>query len=136
MDNGEVIPGLNEGWTLGGAKVFEWISGLMMLLVCQEVVFTEKIARSMPLLMVIWVTTTFGLALLRRGFPDEERGLRNHVMVAVGIAPPKLPTPAALQPLWSGAPLRELDPKSKFSQFGLAEALRASALVQESDLQG
>jgi hypothetical protein len=124
VDNGEVIPGLNEDWKLGGAKLFEWVAGLMMLIIAQELVFDEKISRSMPALMLIWVGTTFGLAALRQGFPDEERGLRNKAMTAVGIAPPGIPTPAILQPIWSAARQRELNPKSRLVELGIDEALK------------
>ena len=120
MDNGEEIPGLNEDWTFGGAKLFEWIAGFMMMLIAAEVV-VDNAGRSMPLLVVIMVITTSGLASLRRSFPDEERGVRNLAMVTCGFSPPGLPTPAALQPLWSGAPLQELNGTTHFMQLGLHE---------------
>lgn len=123
MDNGEVIPGLNEDWTLGGAKLGEWIAGFMMFIVCSELIFHHNVGRAMPQLMMIWIATTFGMAAMRKGFPDEERGVRNAVMTSVGIEPPDIPAPAALQPYWSGAPLRMIDPKSDFAQLGLDEVL-------------
>lgn len=118
MDDGYVIPGLNEDWTLGGAKLFEWIAGISMALVFSEI-FLTKMARSMPLLGLVLVMTTFGLAALRRRFPDEERGIRNAGMVALGICPPGLPAPSALQPIWSGSPNRALHEESYFMQLGL-----------------
>lgn len=113
MDNGEVIPGLNEEWTLGGAKLFEWIAGFMMFIIASELFFTNT-GRAMPQLMMIWVSTTFGLAALRRTVPDEERGVRNKVLTALGISPPGIPSPASLQPYWSGAPMREMDKEKAF----------------------
>jgi hypothetical protein len=118
VDNGEVIPGLNEEWTLGGAKLFEWIAGFMMFIIASELFFTNT-GRAMPQLMAIWVCTTFGLAAGRRMFPDEERGVRNAALTALGISPPGIPTPASLQPYWSGAPLRELDESSLFRELQL-----------------
>ena len=119
MDNGEVIPGLNEDWMLAGAKLSEWVGGFMAFIIASEVLFTDKMARSMPLLLLVGALTTFGMAALRRAFPDEERGIRNAALTSVGIAPPGVPAPAAIQPIWSGAPLRELNPKTKFRQYGL-----------------
>lgn len=121
MDNGEVIPGLNEGWTLAGAKLSEWGAGFVMLLIGSEVIFTDKMTRSMPWLMALWIGTTFGLATLRRLYPDEERGIRNHLMVACGFAPPGIPAPSQLQPYWSGFPLRQLPEKCAMRQLGLDE---------------
>ena len=120
MDDGYVIPGLNEDWTLGGAKLFEWIAGLCMSL-CFSEVFLTKMARQMPMLGAILLGTTFGLAALRRQFPDEERGVRNFCMVAMGICPPGLPAPSPLQPIWSGSPVRAMAPTSNYTALGLQE---------------
>ena len=120
MDNGEVIPGLNEDWTLGGAKLAEWIAGFMMFIIASELFF-DNIGRNMPQLLIIWVSTTFGLAALRRSFPDEERGIRNSSLTAIGVEPPGIPAPASLQPYWSGAPARELRPECEFSELGLSQ---------------
>ena len=122
MDNGGVIPGLNESWTLGGAKLNEWIAGFTMFMVASELFFSST-ATSMPQLMIIWVSTTFGMASLRRMYPDEERGLRNSVMTALGIEPPGIPAPAPLQPYWSGAPIQQQKPMSEYVQLGIEEAL-------------
>lgn len=118
MDDGYVIPGLNEDWTLGGAKLFEWIAGVCMALVFSEI-FLTKMARQMPVLGGILVLTTFGLAALRRHFPDEERGVRNFCMIAMGICPPGLAAPASIQPMWSGCPMRALAEESNYMQLGL-----------------
>lgn len=125
MDNGEVIPGLNDDWTLGGAKLGEWVAGFMMFIVCSELFF-ENIARSMPQLLVIWVATTFTMAATRRTFPDEERGIRNAALTAVGIPPPGVPIPAALQPYWSGAPMREIPTECWFNRLRLHEVFEES----------
>lgn len=133
MDNGEVIMGLNEEWTLGGAKLGEWIGGFMMFIIAQELFF-GNIGRNMPWLMLIWVTTTFGLAGLRRSFPDEERGIRNAAMTAAGFAPPGIPTPASLQPYWSGAPLRRLKKETILVQLGLEDIIDNDGVKQKEQL--
>lgn len=118
MDNGEVIPGLNEPWTFAGAKVMEWVSGFVMFMVVSEL-FGIQPGKAMPILLAVWFTTTLGLASLRRRFPDEERGVRNVAMVALGFPPPGIPAPAAIEPLWSGAPMREVPESTYFSKLGL-----------------
>ena len=117
MDNGEVIPGLNEDWTFAGAKMLEWMAGMVMLLLSTE--FTAKPAKQAPVLVCIMIGTALGLALTRRSFPDEERGMRNACMTALGFCPPGIPAPAMLQPVWSGAPLRGLRKESQFIKLGL-----------------
>jgi hypothetical protein len=135
MDDGYVIPGLNEDWTLGGAKLFEWIAGVCMALVFSEV-FLTKMARQMPVLGGILVCTTFGLATLRRHFPDEERGIRNFCMVAMGICPPNLPAPAALQPIWSGSPVRTLKADSYYMQLGLHNLFGLQDYGKDDEAEG
>ena len=132
MDNGEEIPGLNEDWTFAGAKLFEWIAGFMMLLISAEVL-VDNAGRSMPLLVVVMVVTTSGLASLRRAFPDEERGVRNLVMVSCGFPPPGIPKPAPLQPLWSGAPIHELPSESHFMALKLDELFPNFNPAEDSD---
>ncbi len=119
MDNGETIPGLNEDWTFAGATIFEWMSGFVALVLASS--FFNKPAQYGPLLIGIMITTTLTLATNRRRYPDDVRGLRNAVMSAIGFDPPDIPTPAALQPYWSGAPLRELSRDCNFIQLGLDE---------------
>ena len=82
MDSGGVIPGLNEDWTFAGCKPFEWLAGFMTSFLVANMV--DKPATWMPILVMIWIGTTLGLAFLRRKFPDEERGVRNLVMVTCG----------------------------------------------------
>ena len=123
MDNGEVITGLSDEWTLGGAKLTEWIAGFTVFILASEMFFTS-VARMMPVLLGIWLTTTYGLATLRRAFPDEERGIRNAALTAVGIEPPGIPAPAILQPYWSGAPVQSLSATSEFVRLGLEEAMQ------------
>lgn len=132
MDSGEVIPGLNEDWTLGGAKVAEWIGGFMMFIVASELLF-DNIGRNMPQLLIIWISTTFGLAALRRSFPDEERGIRNSCLTAMGMPPPGIPIPAPLQPYWSGAPVRDMKQECEFTRLGL-EAVFGSGEEEQHDL--
>ncbi len=137
MDNGEVIPGLNEDWMLAGAKLSEWVCGFMAFIICSEVIFTDKMARSMPLLLLVGAFTVFSMAALRRTFPDEERGIRNAAMTAVGVEPPGIPTPAALQPIWSGAPVRQLKATSKFRRYGLDLVFDGTKReMQDEDLGG
>ncbi len=121
MDGGEVIPGLNEDWTFGGAKLMEWMGGLMTAFMVST--FYAKPAHHMPLLVLIWIGTTLTLALTRKKFPDEERGVRNMCMAACGFAPPGIPAPARLQPLWSGAPIRSLRPLCLYEQLELDSVL-------------
>ncbi len=119
MDNGQVIPGLNESWTMLGAKLMEWVSGFVALICAQELIFKESAGKAMPALMMIWFGTTLGLAALRKRFPDEERGLANMCMVSMGFCPPGIPAPADLQPIWSGCPLRELNEETEFRYLDL-----------------
>ncbi|NMC63319.1 MAG: hypothetical protein GYA55_09150 [SAR324 cluster bacterium] len=118
MDNGEEIPCLNESWTFAGAKATEWIAGLAGMMIFTEVAGANA-ARSMPLLLTVWVLTTFGLAILRRQFPDEERGVRNYFLDALGFAPPGIPKPASIQPYWSGAPMKFLKDDTWFKKLDL-----------------
>ena len=119
MDSGEEIPGLNEDWTLLGAKLMEWVSGLVMCMVVSEI-FMLKTTKVAPFLLMVLITTVFGLAALRRRFPDEERGIRNTAMVAMGLPPPGIPAPSAIEPRWSGAPVRGHEQTSYYEQLGLA----------------
>lgn len=121
MDNGEEIPGLGDSWTFLGAKPFEWIAGLPTFMIISEMFFKGATVKWMPILLLCWFATTFVLAGMRRRFPDEERGLLNLLAVKCGFAPPNIPTPAELQPLWSGAPLRHLSEKCEFHELGLAD---------------
>lgn len=126
MDSGTEIPGLGEDWTFAGAKAMEWLAGLVAFMVVSEL-FHLKPAHSMPVLLLVWFGTTLGLAAIRRKFPDEERGVRNAAMVAVGFPPPGIPTPAKLQPYWSGRPVREMKGTSYFSQLKLDLVFDAEA---------
>ena len=118
MDSGEEIPGLNEDWTLLGAKLMEWVSGLVMCMVVSEL-FMIKTTRAAPILVMVLLGTVFGLAACRRRYPDEERGIRNQAMVAMGLPPPGIPAPSAIQPAWSGAPVRSMEEKSYYAQLDL-----------------
>jgi hypothetical protein len=118
MDSGEVIPGMDDGWTFAGARVMEWASGFVLAIMVQELFFSTP-AKTMPLFLAILVGTTFGLAALRKLFPDEERGVANYCMVQLGVCPPGIPAPAAIQPMWSGFPMRSMSEKKEFSQLGL-----------------
>lgn len=119
MDSGDVIPGLNEDWTFAGARPAEWMSGFMTSFLAANMV--DKPAQWMPFLVMIWIGTTLGLALLRKKFPDEERGVRNIVMVTCGFEPPGIPAPSKLQPLWSGAPIKAVKEDCLYAQLGLDE---------------
>jgi hypothetical protein len=119
MDNGQVIPGLNEDWTFAGCKPFEWLAGFMTSFLVANMI--EKPATWMPILVMIWIGTTLALAFLRKKFPDEERGVRNLVMVTCGFEPPGIPAPSKLQPLWSGGPIKAVKEDSLYAQLGLEE---------------
>lgn len=117
FDDGEVLQGLDEKWTFMGANAMEWACGLVVFLLIS--LFADSPARAMPFMLLGWVLTTTTLAALRRGFPDQERGVRNAVATACGFPPPGIPAPSALQPVWSGAPAKKLPPDSRFVELGL-----------------
>jgi hypothetical protein len=121
MDSGEEIYGLGEEWSFLGAKVVEWCAGLAMFIIASEIFFKGDLAGSMPFLLAVWIATTVSMATLRKRFPDEEKGLMNMLMVTCGFAPPGIPAPAEIQPLWSGAPIRYMPEGAEFSQLGLEE---------------
>lgn len=119
MDSGEVIPGLDEGWTFAGARPMEWGSGLVLGMCAQELLFTGSPASTMPYFIGIIVGTALLLKSLRKAFPDEERGVANYCMAQLGVEPPSIPPPAQLQPLWSGSPLQAISPKKEYVELGL-----------------
>lgn len=126
MNGGEEIPALNESWTLLGAKITEWVSGITMgflaLVVCEEFLGIKG-AHAMPLLLVIGVFTTITLASTRLRFLDEERGIMYKVMDKAGFPPPGIPKPASMQPYWSGARALWVKEKSNFNQLGLIDVV-------------
>lgn len=117
FDDGEVLQGLDEDWTFMGANAMEWACGLVVFVLIS--LFADSPARAMPFMLLGWVLTTTTLAAMRRGFPDQERGVRNAVCVACGFPPPGIPAPSAMQPVWSGCPVREVRQGTKFVQLGL-----------------
>lgn len=121
MDNGEVIPGLNDGWTFLGAKLMEWVSGLIMAMLVGQMFGLKP--TDFPFFAAAVIGTTFGMRNIRNKFPDEEKGIANMVATSLGFAPPKIPKPASIQPIWSGAPLKTLDEKKEFMELGLAQAI-------------
>lgn len=118
-DDGEVLQGLDEDWTFMGANAMEWACGLVVFVMIS--LFADSPARAMPFMLLGWVLTTTTLAAMRRSFPDQERGVRNAVCVACGFPPPGIPAPSTMQPVWSGSPLRDLSPNTKFAQLGLEQ---------------
>lgn len=118
MDSGEEIPMLNEQWEFAGCRLFEWVSGVMLLLLIFSV--SGKAAPMMvPVGITVAIVAAKIFATLRKRFPDEERGVRNFFMVSMGFAPPFIPTPAALQPNWSGGRLKSLKETTRFKELGL-----------------
>jgi hypothetical protein len=117
MDDGHVIPALNEDWSFAGAKLMEWMAGVTTAFMASTAF--EKPAHFMPLLVIIMIGTTLLLAQLRKRFPDEERGVRNLFMTACGFAPPGIPAPAKLQPRWSGGRIYSLNNSCLFVQLEL-----------------
>ena len=81
--------------------------------------FAKSPVRAMPFMLSGAVLTTTTMAALRRGYPDEQRGLRNAILTTCGFGPPDIPAPAALQPVWSGSPLKEIPRDTKFKKIGL-----------------
>lgn len=128
MDNGDVIVGLDEQWTFAGATAMEWISGFVMFMVAAQLISTN-ITRGMPILLFVWVATTVSLASVRKQFPDEDRGVRNALMVALGLTPPGIPAPAALQPQWSGAPMRALSESAWYNVLELDQVVGKGTAV-------
>jgi len=121
MDNGDVIPCLNEDWTFAGCKAMEWMAGLTMALMIGSAM--HKPANAMPMLVLVMIGTTILLATLRKRFPDEERGVRNLCMVTLGFEPVGIPAPSKLQPVWSGAPLRKLNEQCLYAQLQLDDII-------------
>jgi len=121
MDDGHVIPALNEEWTFAGAKIMEWIAGVVSAFLVSTAV--EKPAHWMPLLVLIMIGSTLMLSTLRRRFPDEERGVANLFMTGLGFAPPGIPIPAKLQPRWSGGRISTLKKNSMYMQLELDEVV-------------
>lgn len=132
MDNGETIPGLNEDWTFAGCKMLEWMAGFIALILASELFF-DKPARAAPILVCIMIGTALGLSVIRRQFPDEERGLRNWFMSSLGFEPPGIPPPAHLQPSWSGSPLREFRSETLFVQLGFDKLFPVTAHSGEEE---
>jgi hypothetical protein len=118
MDDGQVIPALNENWTFAGATPMEWCSGLAAAVLFSEF-FVSNLGRSMPLVLMVLISVPILLATLRKTYPDEERGLRNHLMSLLGLEPIGIPKPAMLQPMWSGSPVADLKLKSDYLRLGL-----------------
>ena len=117
FDDGEVLQGLDENWTFMGGNAMEWACGLVVFLLIS--LFADSPARAMPFMLVGWILTTTTLAALRRSFPDEERGVRNAVATACGFPPPGIPMPSVLQPVWSGAPVKDLEKYKRLRELGL-----------------
>ncbi|MBL7663146.1 hypothetical protein JNK13_10390 [bacterium] len=117
FDDGEVIQGLDDRWSFGGANAVEWAVGVVVFVIIGSLARTP--ASAMPLMLFGWIGTTATLASIRKMFPDEERGVRNAALTAIGIRPQGIPAPARIQPVWSPCPLRRVHPSSKFSRLGL-----------------
>jgi hypothetical protein len=117
FDDGEVLGGLEESWTFMGATALEWGCGLTVFIMVS--MFAESAARAMPFMLVGWLATTITMSLMRRSFPDQQRGVVNAISVAFEIAPPGIPAPSRLQPIWSASPIRQVNPNCKFVELGL-----------------
>jgi hypothetical protein len=117
MDDGHVIPGLNEDWTFAGAKLMEWMAGVTAAFLCS--MLFERPAHFMPYLILVAIGSALLLASLRKKFPDQERGVRNLLMTACGFSPPGIPTPAKLQPRWSGGRISSPTSSCMYMQLGL-----------------
>ena len=122
MDNGEEIPGLNESWSFLGAGPMEWIGGASMSMVIYEM-FISKVAYGIAVLLLGAVITAVILAHVKKQFLDAERGIRNYLCTLLGFAPPGIPAPSSIQPVWSGAPMRGLKEGKPFMALNLEEVL-------------
>lgn len=122
MDDGHVIPALNEDWSFAGAKLMEWMAGLTMAFLTSTAF--QKPAVWMPFLVLVMIGTTLSLATLRKRFPDEERGVMHLLMTTCGFSPPGIPTPARLQPRWSGGRICTLNKNSMYMQLELDEIIQ------------
>jgi hypothetical protein len=122
MDDGYVIPGLNENWTFAGAKPMEWMAGFVVMMIYVEL-FVTNMGKQMPIILMLLVLVPMGLATLRKTYPDEEKGVANHLMSVLGIAPPTIPKPSMLQPNWSGLPIKTIHRNKEFMSLGLDEFL-------------
>lgn len=109
----------------------EWICGFVAMVISSEAF--DKPAKWAPVLITIMLFTTFGMASVRKRFPDEERGLRNFLMVSMGFIPPDIPIPAVLQPYWSGAPMRQLEEKTNYVQLELQNLFPIEEEPDEED---
>ena len=132
MDDGYEIPGLNEQWKFFGAKASEWMMGFTTGLLYLGTGH-GKISRQMPMFIMILFGMTMFSKTLRERFPDEERGVRNQFCLWFGLNPPGIPAPAELQPIWSGAPLRELPENKEYIQLGLDKVFLKAAEGDDND---
>jgi hypothetical protein len=131
MDNGEVIVALNEEWTFAGASLFEWMAGFVTFLI--STTMFDKISSYMPVLLMIWVGTTFALAAARKSFPDEEVGLRNALSVALGVTPLGLPAPSCFNPYWSTCPMRDLPKTAHYHTLQLDDIIHFGSPDDETN---
>jgi hypothetical protein len=132
MDDGFEIPGLNEQWTFLGAKGMEWMIGFTCGLLWLGMGH-GKISRQMPVFIMMLFGMTMFAKTLREKFPDEERGVRNQFCLWFGLNPPGIPAPAELQPVWSGAPLRELAHEKEYMTLGLDKVFPKPAEGEDDD---
>lgn len=134
MDDGYVIPGLDEGWTFWGAKLVEWGYGFVAAMIFSEVFLGgEKMGRYLPFILAVLFITTLGTASLRKLYPDEERGLRNHLLAILGLTPIDIPKPSFLQKIWSGAPVQDLNPRCKYMQLSLDKVFDKGDKYKEAE---
>jgi hypothetical protein len=120
MDNGEEIPLLNEQWEFAGARLNEWLSGFVVMVMIMASL-GNGVPGFMPLIFLSCVITARSMATLRKRFPDEERGVKNYFITLLGFVPPSIPAPSSLQPFWSGAPTRALRANCQYIRLGLDE---------------
>lgn len=132
MDDGYVIQGLNERWKFMGATLIEWGNGFVVFLIA-GIPFSGQLGVGVPFMMVAGVSTAYGMAALRSAFPDQERGLANKACSLAGFPPIGVPAPSALQPFWSGTPLRGLPEGCRFKKLGLEEVLPSFQTLLQPD---
>ncbi len=113
---GEEIQTLNEGWTLFGARIDEWLAGAgsgFLYLIIVQLFFRQPQASDAFVLILFIVGVTYLLRTIRSRFPDEKRGMLHAMCDLTGITPPDIPPPASFRKYWSGIP----STKNKHTQF-------------------
>lgn len=104
---GEEVPTLNDGWTLFGAKLDEWLAGAsggILYITIVQSFFRDLQASDAVILLLCTCGVTYILRILRERFPDEKRGIMHALCDKIGVCPPDIPPPANFRAYWSEVP--------------------------------